>query len=189
MKKLLIALLPFLLTALHQMAYGQQNQFLPKGINQTPSGVNNLNWVSVEQVQQLPQKGKRKVMINICADWCSWCKKMETETLSDPEIVRYLDEEFYVVKLNSEEKDDIQFQGKTYKFVKTGPRGSNELAVELLGGRLSVPSLIFLDEDMKIIQALPGYKTPEELMPILKYFGSNEYMRTPWSAFQKTFRN
>jgi len=81
-------------------------------------------------------------MIDVFTDWCGWCKKMDAETFSNPEIAKYVNELNYAVKFNAEQKADITFQGKTFKYVDQGNgKGYHELAAALLS--TSFPSLLF----------------------------------------------
>ena len=88
---------------------------------------------------------------------------MDKKTFTDPEVKEVL-KDFHVVKFNAEQKDPIVFKGKEYKWVPSGRRGVNMLAVELLNGRLGYPTMVYLDEDLNKIRASAGYKTPEKLL-------------------------
>jgi thioredoxin-related protein len=85
------------------------------------------------------------------------------------------------VKFNAEQKEDIQFKDKVFKF-KTEYK-AHELAVSLLNGQMSYPSTVFLDEDMNMLTNVPGYLTPKEINPILVYFGDNIYKTKNWKEF------
>jgi len=37
-----------------------------------------------------------------------------------------------------------------------------------MNGRLGYPTMVYLDEDLEVIQSTPGYKTPEQLMGDLR---------------------
>ncbi|MBT8189664.1 MAG: thioredoxin fold domain-containing protein, partial [Bacteroidia bacterium] len=104
----------------------------------------------------------------VYTDWCGWCKVMDKKTFTDEGIKKYLDENFYVVKFNAEQKEPIMFNGKEYVWRSGGRRGVNTLAVEMLNGRLGYPSLVFLDSNLEKIKVVPGYKTPDQLMDVIK---------------------
>ncbi len=166
--------------------FAQQHSFFPKGqanaISITPG------WSSWESFQSAEQDNKKKVLISIYTDWCSWCKRMETETFANPMIAKYMNEHFNLVRLNAEQKDELLFRGKKYGSSKIGGRSYNALAAELLNGRISFPALVFLSEDEEVIQPISGFKSAEELLPILMYIGSDEYQRKPWTTFEKEFK-
>jgi thioredoxin-related protein len=125
----------------------------------------------------------KKVFIDVYTDWCGWCKKMDQDTFQNPDVARYMEENFYMVKMDGEGKDPITFKGKTYSFVPSGRKGYHELAAALMQGRLSYPTTIFLDEEMNMLSPVPGYQKPEPFMQIAKYFGENIYKEKDWKTY------
>ena len=148
-------------------------------------GQNQVRWLSFEDAIKKSETQPRKIFIDVYTDWCGWCKKMDANTFSNDAIAKYLNENYYPVKFDAEYKKDILFNGKTYKFVKTYRGGYHELATEILSGRLSFPSTVFIDEYGDIIQAIPGYQDIRNLDMILRYFGENHHKTTPWRKFEK----
>ncbi|HEX2898625.1 MAG TPA: thioredoxin family protein, partial [Bacteroidia bacterium] len=134
------------------------------------------------------EKEPRKIMVDVYTDWCGWCKRMDATTMEDPKIIKLIGEKYYAVKMDGEGKKDIVFRGRTYKFIAQGRNGYHELPAELLSGKMSYPTLVFLDEEYGIIQPLPGYQDVPTLEPILAYFGGGHYKTTPWETFQATFK-
>jgi thioredoxin-related protein len=88
-----------------------------------------------------------------------------------------------MVKLDGEGKEPIAFKGKTYKFVPSGRRGYHEFAAALLQGRLSYPTVVFLDEKLNMLSPVPGYQKPEPFLSIAKYFGDDIYKDTDWETY------
>ena len=89
---------------------------------------------------------------------------MDKKTFTDPTLIKYLNENFHVVKFDAEQKENVTFRGKTYKWEAMGRSGINGLGVELLQGRLSYPTLVYLNEKLEPIRMSPGYKTAEQLL-------------------------
>ena len=87
-----------------------------------------------------------------------------------------MNENFYPVKFDAEQKEAITVKGKTYEWVNGGRRGVNTLAYALLNGRLSYPSVVYLTENLESIRVSPGYKTPDQILPELQYAAEEEYM-------------
>lgn len=129
----------------------------------------------------------RKMLVDVYTEWCNWCKRMDTTTLDEPDIVRYINTHFYPVRLNAEARRELTYQGKSYKFHSRGQKGYHELAARLLRGRLSYPSIVFLDEQQEVIQSVVGFKTPDQFRAITTYFGDDQYKRTPWSTYRRTY--
>ena len=114
---------------------------------------------------------------------------MDATTFGHQKISKYVDEKFYAVKLDAEQKEDIVVGDKTYKYVASGRRGSHELAGELLQGKMSYPTIVFLDESFNMIQPVPGYRGPADMDVMLHYFGSGDYRNTQWEVFQQYYKS
>lgn len=147
-----------------------------------------LEWLSLEEAMDKQKTDQKKILVNVYKDWCAWCKQMEEVTFQDTHVINFINKNFYPVKLDAEDEESIEFKDKVYGFAKTGQRGYHELAVEMLGGRMSFPTVVFLDENLEIIQPLNGYKPPEDFEKIIMYFAQNHYKKTPWSTFERQYK-
>lgn len=152
-----------------------------------PDESKELKWLSFEEALVLQAKAPKKILIDVYTDWCGWCKKMDKNTYTDPNIIQYLNKHFYIVKLDAEQKADIQYKEKTFKFKPEYK--AHELAVSLLNGQMSYPSTVFLDEEMNMLTNVPGYLKAEDLQPILKYFGENIYKEKNWKEYETNMNN
>ena len=148
----------------------------------------NIQWMSLEEVAAKNKTAPKKIFLEIYTEWCDWCKKMDTSTLERDHIRKFLNENFYSVRFDAEQKSEVSFNNKVYKYAKVGTRGYNAFATEMLNGRLSFPSLVFLDEDMQVIQTIEGYKSPEDFEKIITYFATDQYKKVPWSSFIRTYK-
>jgi thioredoxin-related protein len=148
-----------------------------------------VEWISIEEAQKRMKQEPKKIMIDVYTDWCGWCKKMDKETFSNPVIAEVINEHYYAVKLDGEGKNDIVFNGTTYKYVAQGARGYHELAGALLSGRLSYPSIAYLNEELQLLGAVPGYMTPDRIEPLLHYIAENKFVTQSLEDYQKTFES
>ena len=145
-----------------------------------------IKWITFEEALKLNEKKPRMIFIDIYTDWCGWCKKMDTETFSDPVVASYINKKFYAVKFNAEQSDAITF--KEQQFVNPNPgksRSTHQLAMALLKDERLYPSYVILDKASDWTFKLKGYKTPVELMPTLKYYGEGDYKKMSWAEFQQ----
>ena len=110
---------------------------------------------------------------------------MDRETYSKTEIANYINENFYPVKFNAEQKASVDFNGHTFEFVPSGRRGVHELAAALTNNKLSYPTTVFMDEELRIIQPIAGYLKPAQLEPILLYIGDDHFKTTKWDEFKR----
>ena len=81
-----------------------------------------VNWLSIEEAMNLAQTegSPKKIFIDVYTDWCGWCKRMDKDTFQNAEVALYMSENFYMVKLDGEGKEPIEFKGKTYNYVPSG---------------------------------------------------------------------
>ena len=79
-----------------------------------------INWMTIEEAEAANKKEPRKLVIDVYTDWCGWCKKMDKDTFQNEKIAKYVNENYYAVKFNAEQKDSIVFLGQTFKFVAQG---------------------------------------------------------------------
>ena len=114
---------------------------------------------------------------------------MKKTTFNHPEIAVFINNNFYPVRFNAESDQRITFEGKT--FVKQGnrSRSPHQLAVALLQGKMSYPSIAYLDENNKLVTTVPGYFGPKDFEPILKYFGKGIYKEKSYKNFHKDFEH
>ena len=118
-----------------------------------------------------------------------WCRKIDRSTFENPKIADYINKHYYAVKFDAETKTDIQFKDKGFKYVRNGSTGYHELAAELTFGRMSFPTIVFLDEKLNVIQPIPGYKDPLQLDIIMRYFAEDYFKSMPWKKFTDLYTN
>jgi thiol:disulfide interchange protein len=81
------------------------------------------------------------VLVFLYTDWCTFCRKMDRTTFSDPDVIRQLSEDFVWLRLNAE----------------TNPNGRRMQQRFLVSG---FPTLLILDSSGREIDRLQGYVPP-----------------------------
>ena len=51
-----------------------------------PAEPTTTEWTSIDQLPEKLKKEPRPVIVEMYANWCGWCKKMDKTTFADPEI-------------------------------------------------------------------------------------------------------
>lgn len=146
-----------------------------------------IKWHSIDEAIQLASQEPRMLVIDVYTDWCGWCKRMDATTFSDPGIIEIMNEHFYPVKLNAEGKEDIVIGERTFKFVDNGRRGYHEIAVVVTRGRLSYPTISYVDAQGKVLEAAPGYKTPDQFRVYLAYYAEEAYKTQSFDEFSAAY--
>ena len=148
-----------------------------------------VKWLTWDEAIAASKKEPRKFFVDVYTDWCGWCKKMDKATFDNPEVAKYLNANYYPIKFNAEQRTEIKLNDKTYQYVGSGIRGYHQLAKEITFGRLSYPTGVFMDENLKVIQPVPGYKSPEEFEMIMKYFAEDYHKTTPWQKYYDNYQH
>lgn len=159
----------------------------PEGMTQDET--TSVKWLTFEQAVEKSKTEKRKIFIDVYTDWCGWCKVMDKKTFSNPAVAKLLNEEYYPVKFNAEQRGDVVFRGTTFKFIEYGSRGTHQLAAALLNNQLSYPSVVFLNEDFAIVQILKGYRQAPEFHKIAAFIGGDYYKTTRMEAWEPQYQS
>jgi thiol-disulfide isomerase/thioredoxin len=90
------------------------------------------------------QQRKTLVLVDAHASWCSWCRKLETDTLSAPAVQAKL-KEFTLLKMDTDKEADLA--------ARYGVR--------------SLPTTLILGENGDVVLRRPGYLPPQEYLQLL----------------------
>ena len=113
---------------------------------------------------------------------------MDQDTFSHPVIAEILNTKYYPVKFNAEGKETITFFGQT--FTNDGKSGrAHQLAIALLNGRLSYPTVVFMTRqgNKYNVSPVPGYRQPRDMEVLLQYFAEKTYETRKWEDYQADF--
>jgi len=117
-----------------------------------------IEWHTFSEVISLVEEKPKMVLVNVYVDWCSWCKKMEKETFTDQEVIDYINENFYPVKINGENTaEKYEFRGEKY----------TDASMARAMRATSYPNFVVMDAAMENITLMPGYRNPESFLTSL----------------------
>ena len=145
-----------------------------------------IRWMTLNEAATQLQHAKKPVLIDLYTDWCGWCKVMDQKTFTNENLIQYVEEKFYPVKINAESKDAILWKGKTYQFNRN--YRVNDFTMYVTQGRLEFPTTVVIPSDGTDPQAIPGYLETKDFELIAKYFGEGGYGNIPFEKFQKEFK-
>ncbi|MDE3250953.1 MAG: thioredoxin family protein [Bacteroidota bacterium] len=162
--------------------------FLPasSSFNARPTPASAIQWMSLADARKALETQKKPLLIDLYTDWCGWCKVMDKKTYSNPKVIAYIQEHFYPVKLNAETRETLNWNDKTYRY-NTGIK-ANDFAVFLTYGQLSFPTTVFIPTDGSGPQPVPGYLSPKDLEPIVRYFGDGRFGKQRFEDYQRSFQ-
>jgi thioredoxin-related protein len=145
-----------------------------------------VKWYSIEEAVNLAKNNPRPIFIDTFTEWCGWCKKFDKEVFSDSTIAGILNEKYYAVKFDAESKAPVVFQSKDY--INDGKLGKfHQLAYAILKGKMSFPTVVFLNSKSELITPLPGFRPAKDFEPYLMYFSGDIWQTQSFEDFLKTF--
>lgn len=133
---------------------------------------NSINWVSLSEGEKYSEKYKKNMLIFFYRDNCEYCMRMKKEVLSDPQIIKLINENFFPVMLNGKSKKTITYNGKKYindVSIEEDPNSTwrHNLFFELVTptkGNFYWPTIVIINgKDEKVAQ-LPGFKSKPQLL-------------------------
>ena len=75
------------------------------GVTERSSGIRWHHWS--QEAFNLAQEQDRPVLLSISAVWCFWCHVMEDTTFSDPEVARFVNDNFVPVLVDNDHRPDV----------------------------------------------------------------------------------
>jgi thioredoxin-related protein len=135
-----------------------------------------INWMTIDQAFEAIKKEPRKIVIDVYTDWCGWCKVMDKNTFSDEKVINFVNKKYYAVKLNAEAAGEVRIGDKKYTYP--------QLAAELMQGKMSYPTIVYLDEKFSMIQPIPGYQDAKAFHQVITFLGDNHYKKTDFEKYK-----
>jgi hypothetical protein len=89
-----------------------------------------------DEAFHLAQALDRPILLDIGAIWCHWCHVMDEETYGNPEVARLINDHFIAIKVDRDERPDIDAR--------------YQRAVQILTGRGGWPLTVFLAPDGEV---------------------------------------
>ena len=126
-----------------------------------PRKAASVSWRGWDRGLEEARTSRRPVMVHVYTDWCGWCRRMEADVFSRPDVREYLSRNFVAVKIDAEAADPARFEGHTYT--------SRSLAARF--GVTGYPTTLFLRAGGDRPVSVPGYVDAERFKLLLRYVG------------------
>lgn len=124
-----------------------------------------------DAVEKLMAVETRPLLIFFYTDWCSYCELMKQKTFTDSELIKELNQNYYVIFFDGESKDAVKWANRNWGFKKRGLKsGTHQLAMYFAEqrGTVTYPAMVFLDSKFQKIYQHNSYLKASELHAILK---------------------
>ena len=135
--------------------------------------ISEIKWKSWSELEQSIKEEPKPIFIFFHAKWCSYCKKIEREIFTKPEVIAKFNSKYYAVEMDVELTDTITFEGRkfTNKQALTKRNGVHEIPL-LMASRerfpFSLPATIILTKDLTLQKRSFEYYTSKQLLDFLK---------------------
>ena len=154
-----------------------------------------IEWITMNEALAAQKEHPKKIFMDVYTNWCGPCKLLDKNTFSNKDVIQFINSNYYAVKFNAEGTEEITYQDFTYTNPNYQPERKGRNATHFFADALRLqgyPSLVFFEENGNLIQALPGYKTPQELEIYLKMIANDDYKELTtmeaWEKYQKDFK-
>lgn len=122
-----------------------------------------LRWYSFDEGIALAQQTNKKVLIDVYTDWCTWCKKMDKDVYTNPDVKAVLQSYFVAVKLNAESSRELTYKG----------RRLTEMTIARAMGVNGYPTTVFLYSNAEPLTKVAGYIESEDFVKLLRSVAEN----------------
>ncbi len=129
-----------------------------------------LKTFQFEQLDSLQHENERLVAVFIHTDWCKYCAAMENTTFTNKKVAALLNDKYYFIDLNAEEKRNIEIGGHIFSYKPSGNNtGIHELAEQLgtVDNKVSYPTLCFLNARNEIVFQYNQFMSASDLTHVL----------------------
>ena len=120
-----------------------------------------ITWMGFNEAQAKGRDFDKPVFVHFTAPWCKWCKKMQRETYTDPKVIRFMDENYFAVMVDTEKLPSL----------------AGKYQVE------SLPTLWFLDSRGKALTNIQGFVGPDKLLRVLEYVSTKAYEEVDYQTW------
>jgi thioredoxin-related protein len=146
-----------------------------------------VKWMTIEEAEAMQKVKPKKILVDVYTKWCRWCRVADSLDYRNREIAHYINQNFYAVKFNAENKKSCTYKGVRYDFEEDESLYVHSFARYVLNGKQSYPGTAFIDENGHLIKAETGYMEAPYFEAVLNYYGSDSYKKMSYNNFEDEF--
>lgn len=148
---------------------------------ETGMSFNDLNWLTYNEGLVKSMIENKPTLIYFYSDQCGWCRRLEEESFSDPDIQSMMSSYFSIIKINSNSSKTILDENDN----QISERELSERIFQVRGN----PTIWFLDSGNERIASLPGYIPAELLTQVLVYIKDGQYRDYTFQEYMDLEKN
>lgn len=154
-----------------------------------------IAWMEWSEAENRTLKQDKNGFVWIYTDWCEESQAMMNGVLKNPDLIEFVNENFYAIKFHGQSKEEIKVKGLTWKFVEGDQGDYHELAHALtvtdkqnLNQSISYPKIAFLDTELNLIIPIDARMDLKEMEILLAFVASNSFKEKTVEAFMLEYQ-
>ncbi|MEX0994800.1 MAG: thioredoxin fold domain-containing protein [Balneolaceae bacterium] len=132
-----------------------------------------IQWTGMERALELAAENNKTILIDVYAEWCSYCQRMQDEVYPDLEVRQIIREYFIPVRVNVDSKQTLKYLDRSF---------TQEEFSRALENR-STPTYYFMNEKGEVVGRQPGYMPADVFSSLLEFVGSGAYRTQTYDEF------
>ncbi len=141
-----------------------------------PAKFTENNWYDYKRGFFIASQENKNILLSFCVKDNPYCLKLQDNTYTNPEIKKFLSENFVTIRVDGAANNLINFNDKNISekdLIK-------QYAVE------GFPTIAFLNPQGKVIGgSIKGFIAADKFLPVLKYIASDSYKNIKFKDFLK----
>ena len=141
----------------------------------TQSVDNSIEWLDLSEAERLSADSNKNMLLFFYRENCDYCEKMKKQTLSEPSVIKLINDNFFPVMLDGKSKEPIIYNNKEY--INDKPNIQDEPyfhnlykeLVEMEDGNYYWPTIVIINGDHKKIIQGQGFWPKEQTLRNLTY--------------------
>jgi thioredoxin-related protein len=130
--------------------------------------------INIDQIAHQEAKIEKKhILVFFHMTYCPYCKKMIHNAFSDDIVKKKMEKNYIFIDVNIDDEGILKYKD----FSGTKKEFSKYLAIGYY------PSVLFIDENDKIVYAMKGYRKTETFKYILDYVTNKAYLQTDFAGY------
>jgi thioredoxin-related protein len=132
-----------------------------------------VEWLPIDQALTKAQETGKKILVDVYAPWCGFCRRMHAETFSDPSVSKYIAENYVATRVDGDSDRQYNFMGRSF----TGTQLAGQL------GAQGFPTTVFLFSTGQYLTPLSGFVPSEMFVPVLQYISTDAFESQSFEEF------
>ena len=145
-----------------------------------------INWLTLEEALKLNSEKPKGIFLTYFTKSSAASSVMLVNAFSHKQVAKYLDENFYCVRLDAQTSDTLIWDKEYYNTHGTG--NFHDLAKIMMKDQMQFPSIFFFDHTNRLILSENLYLSPEAMYMLSNYVVSESYKTKAFADYIKTFK-